>query len=434
MSSLKYSIYNSTLIYGNKYILYNVASDGLLVVHPELYQLLKTHKQDIETISQIHPEFYEKLSDCGMIVSKDKDESADIIAKWKEEDNSPQKYTITINPTMDCNLRCWYCYEKHCIASKMDEKTIQKIQVLIKKKADEGKIRGLNLDFFGGEPLLYFKETVIPILRFAQDLCTRNNIQLYISFTTNGILLTEDVINELKKHPSVRLQITLDGDETLHNETRKTIDGQATYQTIIKHIKDCAQAGFTVLVRMNYTHKNAYSFTNVISQFKSCSTEQRKHLLFDFHRVWQESSNEQTESTINEIKEWFNQEKFSIEHPTIERKGRCYADKENNIVINYNGDLYKCTAQDFSFENREGYINENGELVWNDKYTRRMNVKYGNKTCRECILYPLCHGGCSQSILKFNGKGCLKGYSKEEKERILKNRILHLFQKIDKPS
>lgn len=427
-------MYNTTLIHGNKYILYNVASDGLLVIHPKLYQLLETHKQDLDTIATIHPEFYTSLSNCGMIVPNDKDESTEVISKWKEEDTTPQKFTITINPTMDCNLRCWYCYEKHCIASKIDEQTIKKIQRLIKKKIDEGKIKGLNLDFFGGEPLLYFKETVVPIIRFAQDLCTYNSIQLYISFTTNGVLLTEDVINELKKYPSIKLQITLDGDETLHNETRSTIDGQGTYRTIVKHIKDCAQAGFIVLVRMNYTQRNAHSFANVISQFKTCSIEQRKHLLFDFHQVWQESFNEHTESTIKEIKEWFHQEKLSIEQPIIERKGRCYADKENNIVINYNGDLYKCTAQDFSFENREGFINEDGELIWNNKFMQRMSVKYGNETCRKCILYPLCHGGCSQHILQSKRKGCLKGYSTEKKERILQNRILYLFQEINKIS
>lgn len=426
---MKYSIYNYTLVHGNKYILYNVASDGILVLLPQVYQILTNSKDSIDDIAKIHPELYKALSEHRMIVHDDENESQAVIERWKEEDNTPYKFSITINPTMDCNLRCWYCYEKHCIASKMNERTILSIQNLIRRKIDEGQIKVLNLSFFGGEPLLYFEETVVPILRYAKDLCESNNIELYIDFTTNGVLLTKKVITELQKYPSIKFQITLDGDETQHNDTRRTIDGQPTYQTIIQHIKDCISIGFDVVVRMNYTQKNATTFINTIKNFRNLSTKQKKRLHFSFHKVWQEQANKQVEDTIKETKEWFEYEHLQVIPPPFERKDRCYADKENNIAINYNGDLYKCTALDFSHKNREGVLNEDGTLSWNEKFHQRMSIKYGHQSCRKCLIYPLCHGGCTQNILFSNIKGCIRKYTHKEKTEILDNRIKYFFQR-----
>ena len=56
------------------------------------------------------------------------------------------------------------------------------------------------------------------------------------------------------------------------------------------------------------------------------------------------------------------------------------ASKRNSAVINYNGDIFKCTARDFTTVQRAGYLSDEGELVWeNDYLNRRMNAKFNNK-------------------------------------------------------
>ena len=82
-------------------------------------------------------------------------------------------------------------------------------------------------------------------------------------------------------------------------------------------------------------------------------------------------------------------------------RSSCYADKRNSAVINYNGDLFKCTARDFTTAKRAGYINESGDLIWEDNYLeRRMNTKFKNKPCLSCRLLPICNGGCSQHAME----------------------------------
>src|SRR6202020_1629629 len=82
-------------------------------------------------------------------------------------------------------------------------------------------------------------------------------------------------------------------------------------------------------------------------------------------------------------------------------KNPCYADKRNSAVINYNGDIFKCTARDFTTTKRAGYLSNTGELVWENNYLeRRMTAKFNNKPCLSCKIIPLCNGGCSQHALE----------------------------------
>lgn len=108
-------------------------------------------------------------------------------------------------------------------------------------------------------------------------------------------------------------------------------------------------------------------------------------------------------------------------------RNSCYADKRNSATINYNGDIYKCTARDFTKANRAGYINEEGELVWeNDYLTKRMDVKFKNKPCLTCKIMPLCNGGCSQHALEslIQGKEyCVFNGDENEKNKVIKTKI-----------
>ncbi len=98
----------------------------------------------------------------------------------------------------------------------------------------------------------------------------------------------------------------------------------------------------------------------------------------------------------------------------------CYADKRHSVTINYNANIYKCTARDFTKENRAGYINSEGELVWEDNYLeRRMNSKFKNKPCQTCRILPLCGGSCSQHAMENEGRDY---WIRGRKKRSVKNK------------
>ncbi|MFR1987084.1 MAG: SPASM domain-containing protein [Prevotellamassilia sp.] len=74
------------------------------------------------------------------------------------------------------------------------------------------------------------------------------------------------------------------------------------------------------------------------------------------------------------------------------RKSR-YGDKNNTAVINYNGDVFKCTARNFTKTHREGILSPEGEVIWNEQNELRRSLNYGTTTCKRCKIYPICHGG-----------------------------------------
>ena len=428
----KFSIYNYWYKTRKHILLYNAYSDDVLVLLPSIAKLIEQQASEIEKIGEIHPQLYKALLEKRMIVEENIDESEKVIEQWKSEDNAMKAYSITINPTMDCNLRCWYCYENHCEASIMDESTKIGLMKLIEQKVKDSQLKYLSIDFFGGEPFLAFSDVIRPIVTYAKQLCDENNKILNISATTNGVLLSEETMNDLYsilKNTPIQLQITLDGSREYHDHTRKTSLGEPTYNIILQNIKYCLTIGVHVTVRFNYTQKNAHTFVDVIQDFRNVTAEQRKFLTFTFHKVWQDCHIDIVEETIENTKDIFEREGFRIMQSPQIMKFRCYADKTNHIVVNYNGDIYKCTARDFTKKNSEGVINDNGDIIPNERYSRRMEVVYGNKTCRKCRIFPICHGGCSQDKLDHHNKGCIRGYSQQNVENILERRVLYFLKK-----
>ncbi len=428
----KVSLYTARVVLDSKVYLYNTFSDQLLVLSQQINKIWIDNVNNLQKIKDIHPDFFSALVDGGFIVELQKNEVKAVRNFWRSEDQDPRKYTIIINSTLNCNLRCWYCYEKHDKSAYMSLEVINSICELIKRKTSDPQLIGLNIDFFGGEPFMNYKKCILPILDYAYEKCTTNNKQLFVSFTTNGYLLNEEVLLQLKKFArwgSLRFQITLDGNKELHDQTRKKLNGEGTYEKIISNICKCAQLGYKVLVRLNYTERNITSFYDVIDDFSALSTACKRNLSFSFHKVWQESGSEYLEQAVNEVKSSFIENELFVERIYLLSHSRCYGDKENTVVINYNGDLYKCTARDFSPFEREGVLTEKGQINWNGKYEQRMFLKYGPKTCEQCKIFPLCHAGCSQNKLEnIESHKCAKGYSQQKIEDLLREHVGHLLE------
>ena len=71
-------------------------------------------------------------------------------------------------------------------------------------------------------------------------------------------------------------------------------------------------------------------------------------------------------------------------------------------------------------------------LEWNEKFTKRMQHRYGNDFCKKCRIFPLCHGGCSQHKLEtLNIKNqCIRGYDKLYIQKIIEDRVEYLLEKL----
>lgn len=290
----KLSSYSTRVVVNSNIYLYNTFTDQVIALSTEIDELISKYKNNISKIKDLHPELFENLVQKGFFVEENLEEWKKVFLQWKAEDQAPEKFTMIIIPTLDCNMRCWYCYEQHNKTAYMSEKTLQSIKKLIERQTSNLELKGLNIDFFGGEPLLCYKKRIQPILEKAYDECLKSNKALYVSFTTNGFLLTPKIIEELNKYAKwgqVRMQITLDGNEILHNKVKCLGGIYPTYKKIVSNIQTCVQQNIKVLVRFNYTNENIDSFYDIIDEFEVLSPNDRKNISFAMHKVWQETNN-----------------------------------------------------------------------------------------------------------------------------------------------
>jgi uncharacterized protein len=430
---MKESIYNIVIPLSKKYaLLYNSFSNKYLIISKHLNETLKNKECDIK---DKYPLFYLQLIEIGYIVEKDNDEILLLKTRINEIDNDDKKYMLIINPTINCNFKCWYCYEKHIPKSKMNAETLDRVKLFITHVTNRDSIHTFDLSFFGGEPLLYFSDVVVPIIKHYKDCCFQHQIKTSISFTTNGYLLDDLKICELKKIGANFFQITLDGSRSDHDNTRFVSKRKGSYDRIIRNIKQLAENQLDVLIRINYTVHNIEKVIEIGNDLIDILPENKKFVSINFQRVWQdERTNEELENKIKNLiddyLELFSQMGFKTSTKILNYVwDSCYADKKNQILINYNGDLYKCTARDFNEANKIGYLSSSGDLVLEqEKVNIRRNIRFTNPVCYDCKIAPLCGGGCNQRHLeRIRQNSCLMGYSEKDKEMII---IDHFYNTI----
>lgn len=428
---LRLSQYTKLLQIDDLHILYNMVSDSLIVVLPEIYELLKLHKDDLGQLEPIHPELFRRLTADQMIVDRYTDEPQKLISTLKNEDEKPSTVKLTVNPTLQCNLHCWYCYEDHSGKSQITPEVIESVKRLIDDIMSREHVEKLVLDFFGGEPLLYFKQCVMPLVEYASKRASEADKRFGIAFTTNGVLLTTGICDFLAGFDApVSFQITLDGNRELHNTIRCLANGTGTFDTIVSNIKMTLSRNFDVTVRFNYTEQNHESFREVLALFTDVLPEMRSHLNFSFHKVWQQTPTEHLEETVGAIKEMYLKAGMSVNQTPEFVAERCYADSNQNIVVNFDGNVFKCTARDFKPENAEGRLLPSGKVEWNSRNKRRNELKYGSATCRECSIFPLCHNGCSQDKMEQTADSgeCPRGFKQEDKDNAVKLHVLNMLK------
>lgn len=411
-----------------KVVGYNGFTNEFMLLNPELYSIYTTVTQsnDWSGLEEIHIDFFNALIELGFIVPKDTDEVEKVKQVVYEMDqNDKRSYSLTINPTMNCNFKCWYCYETHIKDSKMNPETIEKIVKHIKNTiASNDELEQFSISWFGGEPLLYFYKTVVPVLQEIVPLFKEKNIAFNSGFTSNGFLIDQKVVDLCKEYQSNFFQITLDGHRERHNQVRFVSKERGSYDEIVSNIRLCLKNGVFVSVRINVSQETLENVMRITEDFQDLTEEEKEYLNFSFHEVWQEEKD--IVGDIQNVVDHFR----SIGLTTLfqgtnidSMRNSCYADKRNQATINYNGDVFKCTARDFESKSREGVLQADGSIDWNDTYSKRMDSKFKNAPCLECKLLAICNGGCSQQALEHEGREyCLYNYDEEKKTDLIRDK------------
>ena len=423
---MKYSIYNSLIsVSQNTLLLFNSFTDSFFFLQPSVEMEVK----DPVLMKRKHLKLYRKLVSGGVYV----EERTDEFGRLKEYSNKvlldEDSFFLIINPTMNCNLQCWYCYEHH-FKSNMSMEIYSRVVSLIDKIMERG-ISSFTLGFFGGEPLMGYRKTILPLIEYTYNLGRKYGIEIRTTFTTNATLINDKVIAGLCKYGKPSFQITLDGDESAHNEVRFLKNKKGTYSIILQNVKKLLENGCRVTLRINHTKDSIDSIWNVIDLFDTLYNLNRNLLTIDFHRVWQDKEGSGVLHSVKLLADKLVELGFKVRYNDLDEiKNPCYGDRKNTMVINYNGDVFKCTAKDFTKENREGILNEVGDIVWEKSQEHRLSLKLSNPLCSQCRIAPLCGGGCSRYILDKKAMGQSSHCVFNDKEAEIDEFIVNHVEKI----
>lgn len=414
---MKLSRWNSYISLDDKSgLIFNALSDTFIFTTIE--NLLSLRNGDIEIIDV---KLMEAMIAQKMIVQSKTNEVKELKNKIELIDNDDSRFHLMVNPTLDCNFKCWYCYEKHVNGSCMSEYTCNNVLKLVNQIISNNEnLKYFNLSFFGGEPILRFDEVARKLIPEISTMCSSYNIKFKVHFTTNGALLRDDIISFLQNY-ATSFQITLDGGKNDHNKTRFWKGGLSSFDIIWENIVKLASNKLEVLLRVNYTHTNINNANEIVDKLKSLPEDIKNYITVDYHRVWQDGPHSLCDDTYEKAKRI----RYILKQDGIKTinnrilngiNNSCYGDKKNLLLINYNGDVYCCTARDFNTSNRLGFLSNNGKVIWESyKYENRMNSKFVKTVCHRCRIAPLCGGGCrTQAIEHFNENGCIYRYSDED--------------------
>lgn len=386
---MKFSHYNNMLeVSSNVNVVYNSFSGHILFVG----------KDALSDINNIDENVAANMRNAGMLIDDDVDEISHLRQHRHNAVYDDRSFLLIINPTLNCNFDCWYCYESHQKESKMTEHTLNNIRIYISQLF--GKYEHVTISFFGGEPMLGYKQVVSPLMKYATEQASKQNKQIEFAFTTNGYLFTDSIINELQKFNISHLQITLDGDRHDHDSTRIPKGGKS-FDRIIMNIAKLTAANIDIVLRLNVTGNTIKGAANLPQYFKDLPPDSKKHLKVSIHQVWQDRDAKiNIHQPILELYEAFHNIGIMPSQPNTDRiSSPCYGDSAHSIVINYNGDVYNCTAVDFPNEQRDGYLDDNGTII-SEAQSLDIVHKYrqANDICDKCRIISLCNGGCFKTI------------------------------------
>ena len=320
----------------------------------------------------------------------------------------------------DCNLACKYCFaeegEYHGKRELMSFEVGKKaLDFLV---ANSGKRRNLEVDFFGGEPLLNF-QVVKDLVAYGRSLEEKYDKNFRFTLTTNGVLLDDDIMEFANKEMG-NVVLSIDGRPEIHNMMRPFPKGAESYDLIVPKFKKFADSRNQdkYYVRGTFTRNNLDFSKDVLHLadlgFKQISVEPVVAQETDDYALREEDLPqlfEEYESLAQEmVRRHGTDEDFNFFHFMIDLEGGpCVAKRLSGcgsgteyLAVTPTGDLYPCHQfvgnPDFLMGNvDEGVVNTN----LRDSF-KSCNV-YAKDKCRECFARFYCSGGCAANSYNFHG-------------------------------
>lgn len=409
---LKKSQYNIVINENeDKTLFYNSSTSALVNFNREARNLYdQIENKNIEDLTKEEKEYLDIMIKQGFVISKDIDEKLMIKVRENIFKYNSKMLVLTVAPTMNCNMKCPYCYESKG-NSIMSEEVENDLLKFIENKIKFEGYQDINLTWYGGEPLLC-KDIIFKVSKKIIDLCDTNKINYISSMVSNGTLLDRDTAIRLKEECRVNyIQITLDGVGETNNKRRLLKNNEKSFDLIVDNIKNIKDV-INIQIRANLDKSNYNEIDNMIEFFYD---NELKHENINLYFAPVQSDSEFCFIKKSQCYSAYEFAKINLDVAHKLKKynvlpfypftklGSCGATSINSYVVDPDGDLYKCWNE----------INIKEKKVGNLKYGDTMNgrlLKWLSvelkEECKECKIMPMCQGGCPYSRVENNEFEC----------------------------
>ena len=425
---------------------YNIVRDtcsgSLHVVDEVAYDVIEMYKKaEPETIIEAMLEKYKDVEDVtredlllcledikeleenGALYTPDEFENL----AFDYKNNSKVIKALCLHVAHTCNLNCSYCFASQ--GKYQGDRALMTFEVgkqafdfLI---ANSGTRKNLEVDFFGGEPMMNF-DVVKQLVAYARSIEKEHNKNFRFTFTTNGVLLDEEVMDFLNKE-MVNVVLSLDGRKEVNDHFRKNYAGEGSYDIIVPKFQRLVEkrGGKGYYVRGTFTHNNV-DFTNDLFHmadlgFTELSMEPVVCPPEDPYALTEEDLPKLFEQYEILAKEMIKRKKegrgFTFYHYMLDLKNGpciykritgCGSGTEYMAVTPW-GELFPC----HQFVGNPDYSLGN---IW-DGVTRpevqdefRSCNAYARPDCKDCWAKLYCSGGCAANA--YNATGSINGIYK----------------------
>jgi uncharacterized protein len=238
------SIFNlSVPLPDDRVFLMNTLTDAQLLVSGDVAALLD-QPVDRSALDGAAADAFDLLVDQGFITPGREHDRTALTDYLTSVSRDTSELNVTVLTTLQCNFACDYCFQGdhgdyNKFAEKMSMETAIRVGDWIERELDRVRPERLVMMFFGGEPLLN-----LPVMYYLSERLWRatssRGVRQLLSITTNGLLLSEDIVDRMTPFGLKGVKITLDGDRDMHNKMRPLRGGQGTFDRIVENMRRLA--------------------------------------------------------------------------------------------------------------------------------------------------------------------------------------------------
>ncbi len=429
---------------GGYNIVLDIASGSVHAVDDIAYDIISMFKE--KSREEIENSIFEKYGNLNEVTKEDIAECYDQICELKEAGKlfSPDTFepmagalkektagvvkALCLHIAHTCNLNCSYCFASQ--GKYHGERAVMSLEV--GKRAldflieNSGTRRNLEVDFFGGEPLLNF-EVVKELLRYARSVEKQHNKNFRFTLTTNGMLIDDDVIDFSNREMS-NVVLSLDGRKEIHDRFRVDYSGKGSFDTIVPKFQRLVESrgGKNYYMRGTFTHANPdfledikvmldLGFKELSMEPVVCAPGDAAELTSEDIATVKEQYEKLAELMLEKHREG---DGFTFYHYMIDLKGGpciykrisdCGSGTEYMAVTPW-GDLYPCHQFVGDDKYRLGSIYEGITNKTAQDEFAACNV-YAREECRDCWARLYCSGGCAANA--YHSTGSITGIYKK---------------------